>query len=440
MKKQKLTLQQKLDKRKIKQPNSFIYWLYHFIAKNFLMKKYNTTYTVIDDIRDCKGPCFLIWNHLSRLDHLWVMRNIYPKKYNMVAGYNEFFRSHLHFPFKIMNVIPKKNFTSDINSLKKMGKIIKEGGCIAFSPEGMSSIYGHNQPIVETTGHFLKHYKIPVYFLQLKGSYLTEHKVCLDEHYGKVECTMSLLFTPEQLEQMTDEEVNDKINTAFKHDDYLWNKTARVKWKNMDNVCSHFNDICYKCPRCGKELNMIAEKNYIKCPDCGNGATMNEYFDFIPMSSDCVIPESPSKWVDYERVETIKEIRNDPQYSFTEKVKVGYLPPYKYVSDKKTSEPCGEGEMTFDHSGIHFKGFKHGEEWKFDLSYKVIYSLVMVTDVTFFSLYVGGEYYDFFPSRACVGKILLLVEEMHRLHVNTWKNFKWDEYMYLEDQTEKTVN
>ena len=30
-----------------------------------------------------------------------------------------------------------------------------------------------------------------------------------------------------------------------------------------------------------------------------------------------------------------------------------------------------------------------------------------------------------FPKGRTVGKILLIVEEMHRLHVNNWKNFPW---------------
>lgn len=428
--KNKLTLQQKLEKRKAKQPNGFLFWLYHFIEHNFLIKKYNTTYNFIDKVSDCKGPCFLIWNHLSRLDHLWVMESVFPKKYNMLAGYNEFFRSHLHFPFKIMNVIPKKIYNTDINSLKAMSKIISKGGCVAFSPEGMSSIYGHNQPIVATTGHFLKHFNIPVYLMTLRGAYLTEHKVCLDERYGKVECETKLLFSPEQLKAMTDEEVDDKINEAFRHDDYAWNKTARVKWKRMENVCSHYEDICYRCPRCGAELQMHAEGNRIECKACGNGAVMNEYYDFVPFDDKCVIPESPSKWVDWERTVIIKEIRENPNYSHTEKVQVGYLPPYKYVSDKKTSEPCGEGEITFDHSGIHFKGVKLGKEWKFDLSYKEVFSLIHVTDVTFFALYVKGQYFEFKPSRPIAGKLLLITEEMHRLHVNLWKNFPWDAYMY----------
>ena len=44
--------------------------------------------------------------------------------------------------------------------------------------------------------------------------------------------------------------------------------------------------------------------------------------------------------------------------------------------------------------------------------------------------YDDEEEIDFYPEVRCVGKAIMLTEEMHRLHVNTWKNFPWFDYMY----------
>lgn len=428
--KTKLTLQQKLAKRTYHIPNRAIQFLYRTIMSGFVAPKYRPHYTIKDDINDCKGPCFVIWNHLSRLDHAFVMEASWPRRLNILAGYNEFFRSHLALVFKLNSIIPKKNYTDDMNSVRAMNSIIKQGGCLAFSPEGMSSIYGQNQPIVPGTGRFLQFYHIPVYFVKLAGSYLTSTKVCLDERQGRVDVEMSLLFTPEQLESMTPEEIEDRINEAFRHDDYEWNRQQHIKWKTAGRICEKLDDICYKCPRCGAELNMTAQKDYIKCNACGNGARMNDYYEFEPFSTDCVIPEFPTKWVEYERKQIIDEIRRDPEYSFTEHVKIGCLPTDHLIRHQKTSEPCGEGDLTIDHDGLHFKGTRFGKEWSFDLPYRIQHSLPIVTDTSYFSLYVDREYYDIFPSRPCVGKMLLLTEEMHRLHENIWKNFKWYDYLY----------
>ena len=422
----KETLQEKLSKRKYKIPNKFLYnTLSNVVIKGFLQPKYNPHYNIIDDLNECDGPCFLIYNHQSRIDYVWINQATYPRRLNFVVGYNEFFRGHLQFIFKLIKPIPKKNFNSDVVSIRGMNSIIKQGGVVCISPEGMSSITGHNQPVACGTGKLLKHYHIPVYALKMKGAFLTNTKVCLDERKGRIDVELYKLFTPEQLLEMTPEEIENKCNEALWQDDYKWNKQERIKYETHGNICSHLHDLCYKCPRCGKEFEMIGEKDYIKCNSCGNGAKMNDYYDFIPFDESCIIPESPSVWVDQERKHVYNEIQDNKDYSFEFDVKIGTLPKYKYLKKQATSEECGEGKVTINHEGFFYKGTKYGEPFEFKIPYTHLPTLGMVTDVTFFAIYYKGEYYDIFPKDPVVGKVLLLVEEMHRLHVNNWKNFPW---------------
>lgn len=429
---EKITIADKLKKRKYKQPNKFLWDLYGLIGGSYpLLGKYGVTYNVVDDINKCKGPCFLLWNHQSRRDHLLLKKIVAPKRYNMVASYPEFFRGKFKTVFKISGIIPKKMFTNDPTSIKAMNSIIKQGGCVCFSPEGTSSIFGDNQPIVPGTGRFLKFYRIPVYFVKFEGAYLTSHKVDIEDRLGKIVLTEYLMFSPEDLAKLTPQEIEDKINLACKQDDYEWNKIQNVEYKTKKSISSHMNDMAYKCPKCGKEFSMKAEHDDLYCESCGNGVHIDHKYNFSPLHKDDVFPESPLKWVKWERQEIIKEIRENPNYSFEADVDVGELPKYEYIKDPNAcSVPCGKGKIKIDHNGIHFEGSKNGESWKFDLSYEVYYSLVIEVDLTLFGLYVNEEYYEFKPSIPCVGKILLLVEEMHRLHVNTWKNFSWNDYMY----------
>ena len=164
MEKRKKTLQEKLAVRQFKIPSQLVYkTLRNVVIKPFLEPKYNVTYEIVDDINKCDGPCFLIYNHQSRIDYVWLIQSAYPRRINFVAGYNEFFRSHLQFIFKLAGTIPKKNFNSDVISIRGMNKIIKQGGVVCISPEGMSSITGHSQPVAQGTGKLFKHFNIPVY-------------------------------------------------------------------------------------------------------------------------------------------------------------------------------------------------------------------------------------------------------------------------------------
>jgi len=406
--------------------------LFYFIYRNVMRvvgRKYHAHYEYIDDIRKEKGPAFVIFNHLSRIDHMYIMEMCYPRKMNMLAGYNEFFRSHLAFAFKHNNCLPKKQYTNDIVSTKAIMKIIKNGGIVAFAPEGLATNDGMNKPIVPGTGNFFKKMGIPVYFVELRGEYLQNNKTCLDIREGETYAKMSLLFSNKDLVNLTGEEIDNKINNSFRHDEYAWQKEKHIKWKTNNRICHRLDDLLYRCPKCGTEFEMEGHDNIIECHHCGNGATMDDYYDFHPFEGS-IIPETPSKWAIEERAHIIKEIRENPNYSFSEPIVLGRMPNDHYIKDHQTTEPVSEGVLTIDHQGLHYRG-NNESTYDFDKDYHTLYTAITENDSSYFDLYIDGEFTDFYPkNRHCSIKFLWLIEEMHRLHVNTYKNFEWFNYLY----------
>ena len=425
----KKSIAEKLAKRKYSPPPRIISALYKLIMVDIVGRKYNPKFHIIDNVNDCDGPCFVIFNHLSRIDHMYVCGATYPRRTNMIAGNSEFYRSKFSLLFNIDRVIPKKNYSPDKRTIIATGKILRQGGCVTFAPEGLASNFGGNKPIVPGTSKMFKHYKVPVYMCFLEGQYLQNTKYCLDERYGETHATMSLLFTKEDVERLSIEEMDDIINEKFRHDDFAWNAEKQIKWKTRGRICHRLEDICYKCPKCGKEFTMKGEGNQIVCTHCGNGATMDDYYQFHPFEGS-VIPVSTLKWVEQQRIDIIKEIRANPDYYFEDECQIGNLDEYKLVGKNKTSFIVGEGKIRIDHKGLHFKGVRHGEPYEFTADYEKLYTLTTAVDASFFNFYLDGEYFDIFPKHQTVGKFLLLVEEMHRYHINFYKNFKWNDYMY----------
>ena len=144
----KLTIAQKLSKRKYRPAPKIVAGIYKLLMVDIIGRKYKPNFHIIDDVNDCDGPCFVIFNHLSRIDHLYVCGATYPRVTNMMAGYNEFYRSKFSFIFGLDKVIPKKNYTPDKLSIRAVSEVIKAGGCVTLAPEGLASDYGGNKPIV----------------------------------------------------------------------------------------------------------------------------------------------------------------------------------------------------------------------------------------------------------------------------------------------------
>ena len=104
---EKMTIAKKLAKREYKPAPKLIAGIYKFLMVDVIGRKYKPQFHIIDDVNDCDGPCFVIFNHLSRLDHLYVCGACYPRVTNMIAGNNEFYRKKFSFIFGLNKVIPK---------------------------------------------------------------------------------------------------------------------------------------------------------------------------------------------------------------------------------------------------------------------------------------------------------------------------------------------
>ena len=132
---EKLTIAKKLSKRKYRPAPRIIAAIYKLIMVDIIGRKYKPKFHIIDDVNDCDGPCFVIFNHLSRIDHLYVCGATYPRITNMMAGCSEFYRKKFSFIFGLNKVIPKKNYTADKLSIRAVSDVIKKGGCVTFALE-----------------------------------------------------------------------------------------------------------------------------------------------------------------------------------------------------------------------------------------------------------------------------------------------------------------
>ncbi len=424
MAKQKKTLAQKLHARKLRQPPKLIYCALGYLWRLLYFKKLGVHAEIRDDPRNCKGPYIVVSNHASRLDYIYTGVVLLPETLNFVAGYNEFFRSHLAFIFRLLQIIPKKNFTPDIYTIKEIARILRSGGRVILFPEGMSSIGGGNQPSAIGSGKLLKHFGVPVYVSKISGGYLTSTKYCLDERPGKVRVVIDKLFTPEQLGAMSAEEIQLALDRAIQNDDYEWNLQAKVAYDGRGRIAHQLHTLLYRCPRCGGEFTMRGEGNLIACSNCGNGARINPDYSFAPLDETCVLPETPKKWFDEERKLVYREIL-DQAFSLSERVRLGMLPKFETLKNLATSLVVGEGELRLDHSGLTYSGTRNSEPFSFHIEPKLLPTYGMCTDVSRIYTFFEGEFYEFFPETECVAKWLLATEELHRLHGGEWRNFPW---------------
>lgn len=423
MENKKLTNQQKLSRRKLRRPPAIPYILLAGVWKLIYFKKLGVKVDYQFDKSELKSPHIIVSNHASRLDYIYTALALLPYRLNFVSGYNEFFRSHLAFIFRFFQVIPKRNFVPDVYTIKESSRILKSGGSVVLFPEGMSSISGANQPVAIGSGKFIKHFGLPVIYCRISGGYLTSTKYCLDERPGRVDVTIGKLFTPEQLKDLSPAEIDDILNRTLYNDDYEWNKTARASYKGKGRMAQNLHNLLYLCPKCGAEFKNIGSGDTITCSQCGNTVQLTESYELKPAEGS-VAPETPRVWFDFQRERVKREIA-DPDFSLTERIRLGALPEYEYLKNQATSEIVGEGTLTLTHKGLSYTGSRRGEPFEFFIDIRHLPTYGMCTDVSRFYTFYKGDFYEFYPENPTVEKWFLATEELHRLHGGAWQDFSW---------------
>lgn len=421
----KPTIKQSIDSCKLKPVNKLKFRVMVGVANTLFRKKLGVSFTYVDDIKPYRGkPYIVVSNHASREDYVFTAPAFWPDTFNFVVGYNEFFRSHLHGVLTQMQTVPKKNFTKQPNSIRQILRIIRDGGRIIILPEGMSSISGASQPCAIGGGHLLKSLKVPVLYTKIAGGYLTAPKFNLEDRPGKVEVKVGVLFTKEQLAELSADEIQAIMDEKLYHDDYEWNKTARVKYDGHGRMAENLHQLLYWCPKCGKDLVTASAGDRIWCTNCGNAAHFNEYYDLIPEGEDSVIPDTPRVWFDEQRAH-IRKLASEPGFEVREHVKLGMLPENRLLKNQTTSEIVGEGELWVNAEGLHYEGTKNGGPWSFFLPIKQVPTYGMCTDVSRFYTFVDGEFCEFYPGRDSAELWMQATEELHRLNGGSWQDYPW---------------
>ena len=422
-----MTIDEKISRKNVKSPPGWLYWILMKVT-GILNRLSNTHFTYRACPAKEKGSIVMIANHASRVDYQFTAPPCYPKKLNYVVGYNEFFRFPTNLLLPTMQVIPKKNFTPDAHALRQILRVIADGGNICLMPEGMSSITGMSQPVIPGGAKLLKKLGVPVYYSKISGGYLTYTKHCLDERRGRIDVFVDQMFTPEQLRELSVEEIEDTMNRLLAHDDYIWNRRAQVRFDGKGQMAKKLDTLLYLCPKCGATYEMDCDGNTMTCRICGNRVELDETYQ-LHAAPGSVCPELVTDWTILERERAAEEVRK-PDFCHSGHVRVGVLPEHRALTGDATSIIRGEGTLTLDHGGLHFDGVLEDAPFCFTIASAQLPTYGMCTDISRFYTFVDGRFLEFYPD---AGDVLLwdhLTEELHRFQGGKWQNTP---YRHQED-------
>lgn len=344
----------------------------------------------VDRVGDTmQTPCVVLCNHGSFIDFAYAGSLLRKKSPNFIVARLYFYQKQFGKLLRSFGCFPKSMFALDLESMKNSLKVLHSGGILAMMPEARLSTVGLFEDIQPGTYSFLKKMNVPIYSIVIHGDYLADPKWGKGLRRGSlVEATLELLLSVEELQTLSVEEIQKRVEERLSYDEFAWLKTHPEIRYRSEKMAKGLENILTTCPVCGQKYTLKTKGKSIFCETCGKIATINERYAFVdekPFSNFSVWYEKQ-----FDDLRTVIETNED--YHLASKVKL-----YRPSKDgKKMLRFAGDGVCNLDAKGLIYQGIQDGEEITFNVPIKQIYRLLFGAGENF-EIYIGSEIYYFVP-------------------------------------------
>lgn len=294
-----------------------------------------------------RPPYVLLCNHNAFLDFKVATRAIYPQRANYVVAIDGFIgREKL---LRDVGCICKRKFTRDLKLIRQLRQVVRNGDVAMIYPEARYSLCGTTAVLPASLGKLCKLLGVPVVTLICHGHHVNSPFWNLhDRGVAPTEAEMTVLYTAEQLEKATADEINRRLVEAFQYDDYAWQKERGVR-VTYGRRAEGLHKVLYQCPACGAEFRMASEGTALFCRGCGKRWQMTELGELQAENGETEFAHIPD-WYEWERANVRREVEAGTYDSGPLPVKVDSLP------NAQRFLRLGEGVMRHDMNGFTVQG------------------------------------------------------------------------------------
>ncbi|MBQ6570416.1 MAG: 1-acyl-sn-glycerol-3-phosphate acyltransferase [Clostridia bacterium] len=399
-------------KESVNLPKRGIYGLALKAARPFIIKKFGVTIKK-EGVENLKPPYVVLANHLSRIDWLLVGISFWPDVLNVVVSRYYYSNPKLRPLLKLTGAIPKDQFAPDLAAVRNIMSVIKRGGVVMLFPEGRTTPHGLSETFEYSTVKLLKHLGVPVVCMHQDGTHLSNPKWASDYRRGRIDITVKPLFEGGELKKMDEDEIFARMCATLYSDEYKWQEKNHVLFKSK-HIAKGLDGVLYKCPKCGADFTTVADDTSIRCEACGNGATLDNYYNLTPFDKKCVIPKNIGQWFLWQKQQERLAISQNEHFLLTDGAVFREAP-----SEGKPLEPVGKGTITLNREGLFYSGTRHGEYFELLIPLAALPAVPYVPGRSF-EVYYNKAAYSFIPdNKKSTQRWSLVAEQLYDQVIGT---------------------
>ncbi len=402
----------KTAKYPIRQP-IIIVWLIWLLSKIMLIgKKYKVEKINMEGL---KPPYMLLSNHMYFIDFELVAMGTFPYRVNNVMSIDGFYRRP--WLIELIGGICTRKYVMDLHLIKSIRRVLKRGDILAMYPEARYSPCGTTSYIPESLGKLIKMNKVPVVAVVHRGNHLlTPFWNFRKPRKLPLHTTMTKILTPEQIENLSVDEINKIVKDALSYDDYRYQKENGILITEPYRA-EGLHKVLYQCPKCKAESQMNSGGTKIFCENCGKEWNLNEDGTLTALSGETEFSHIPD-WFEWERQEVRRQVRSG-EYSFFDEVEVYSMPrTWRFI-------PLGNATVTHDaENGFTLKGHYRGEDYEIRRrpldtnSLHIEYDYCYIKPLDCFDIsYENDSFYCYPQKENIITKLAFATEEIYKMQL-----------------------
>jgi Zn-finger nucleic acid-binding protein len=268
------------------------------------------------------------------MDFKIMTKAIFPHRANYVVAIDGFIG--IEWLLRAVGGIGNRKFVRSISLVKNMLHARNNKSVVVMFPEARYSLCGTSAVLPASLGKMVRKMNVPVVTLIMNGHHINSPFWNVGSRKAKpIESKIKLLFTAEETQTLSVDEINKRLTEAFVYDDFKWQKEngVRVKYKNR---AAGLHKVLYQCPSCSIEYKMSSRENTLRCGQCGKVWIMSEFGELCAQTGNTEFAHIPD-WYEWQRLNVRREVEGGT-YHFESEVRIESLPNSK-------------GFITFNRSG-----------------------------------------------------------------------------------------
>ena len=292
-------------------------------------------------------PCLVLMNHSSFIDLQIAADYLYPRPFSTVCTTDAF--AGKAWLMRQIGCIPTQKFVSDLSLVKDMSYALKElKTTVVMYPEAGYSFDGTATTLPDTLGGLLKLLKVPVVTIITRGAFSREPLYNMLRHRKvDISADVTYLLSPDQIKEMSADELNAVIKDAFSFDNFKWQQENNIVI-NEDFRADGLERVLFKCPHCLAEGQNVGKGVTLTCKGCGKTYELTELGALRAVDGESAFTHVPD-WYAWERACVREEIERG-EYLLDVDVDVYMLVDYKGLYR------VGEGHLVHNAEGFHLTG------------------------------------------------------------------------------------